>query len=238
VQFVGEGMKLFIIFLIWTIAPGVVGQVFSGGFRLVGVAIDHDKHGNPGMVAGIMILVGALISLVIGSIASLIYNIKQAEFRWENTVIDGQRCKFVGTPGGLVTAMILPVILCVCTFGIYAPWAFVKYWSWIYENVEVNGQRGRLTFHGDGAALLGTYILGAILTACTFYIYGAWFANDLFAFYWENSKIDGRNFTFRKDPGGFLGTWIINIVLTICTFGFYFPWATCNIIKWESERVA
>ena len=74
--------------------------------------------------------------------------------------------------------------------------------------------------------------------ACTCGIYGAWFANDIFAFYWENSKLDGRGFGFRKDPGGFLGTYILTVILNMCTFGIYFPWGICNILKWEAERVS
>ena len=68
-------------------------------------------------------------------------------------------------------------------------------------------------------------------------IYGAWFANDIFAFYWENSKIDGRGFAFRKDPGGFLGTYILTAILSYCTLFIYLPWGICNITRWEYERV-
>ena len=112
-----------------------------------------------------------------------------------------------------------------------------RMYKFMYENTLVNGQPNRLTFTGDGGELLGKYILGIILMACTMYIYGAWFANDLFAFFWENTKLDGRAFGFRKDPGGFLGTYILTIILTMCTGGIYFPWGICNILKWEAERV-
>ncbi len=122
--------------------------------------------------------------------------------------------------------------------GIYGPWMWVKYWQYQYENTEVNGQKGRLTFNGDGGTLLGKYILGLILTYCTCGIYGAWFANDIYAFYWENTKLDGRGFGFRKDPGGFLGTYILTMLLSICTLYIYLPWGLCNIAKWESERVS
>ena len=49
----------------------------------------------------------------------------------------------------------------------YAPWAICSMTRFVYENTEVNGQKGRLTFDGDGATLLGTYIVGAILTQNT-----------------------------------------------------------------------
>jgi uncharacterized membrane protein YjgN (DUF898 family) len=77
-----------------------------------------------------------------------------------------------------------------------------------------------------------------ILTYCTLGIYGAWLANDIFAFYWENTKLDGRGFGFKKDPGGFLGTYILTMLLSYCTGGIYLPWGICNLFKWEAERVS
>jgi uncharacterized membrane protein YjgN (DUF898 family) len=238
VQFTGEGGKLLVTFLLWAIAPAVVSSIVGGVFGAIGNAIDSDKHGNPGAIALVMMGIGQLIGLVISVVAGLIFQVKMLEFRWENTVIDGQRCRFVGTPGGLLKAMIGPYFLTILTIGIYGPWMMCKWWQWQFENIEVNGQRGALTFHGDGGTLLGKWIVGAILTYCTLGIYGAWFANDIFAFYWENTKIGGRSFGFRKDPGGFLGTYILVAILTICTLYIYLPWGLCKIISWESERVS
>jgi uncharacterized membrane protein YjgN (DUF898 family) len=238
VQFLGEGGKLLVTFLLWGLAPVFAGGIFFGIMQAVGVAIDHDRRGNPGPIAMVMMLIGMLVYYGVVIVGSILFQNKMFEFRWENTVIDGQRCRYTGTAGGLFKAMFVPMLLTSLTLGIYAPWMVCKLWSWIDENVEVNGQRGRLTFHGDGGTLLGKWILGAILTYCTLGIYGAWFANDIFAFYWENTKIDGRGFGFRKDPGGFLGTYILTAVLSYCTLGIYMPWGLCNIIKWESERVS
>ena len=224
--------------LLWAFAPAIVGGIFSSVMSGIGTAIGSDRHHNPGPLAFAFIGIGALFSIACSLIGTVIYTNKYIEFRYENTVIDGQRCKYVGTPGGLVSAMILPCILTACTLGIYSPWMYVKYWSWIYENVEVNGQRGRLVFQGDAGTLLGKFIVGMILTYCTLGIYGAWLVNDIFEFYWEGTKLDGRGFSFRKDPGGFLGTYIITAILSICTLYIYLPWGFCNILRWEAERVA
>ena len=237
VQFNGEGGKLLVTLLLWGFGPVIVGAIISGIFGGIGNAVDSDKYGNPGPIAMVMMLVGALLFASVVFVGSLMLQNKILEFRWENTVIDGQRCRYTGTAGSLFKAMFVPLLLTYITMGIYGPWMVVKMWSWQYENIEVNGQRGRLTFHGDGGTLLGKWILGVILTYCTAGIYGAWFVNDIFAFYWESSKIDGRGFAFRKDPGGFLGTYILTMILTYCTGGIYAPWGMCNIIKWESERV-
>jgi uncharacterized membrane protein YjgN (DUF898 family) len=238
VQFTGEGGKLLVTFLLWGVAPMVAGMVGFGIFSAIGQAVDSDKYGRPGPIATVMMLVGMLIMYGVIFVGSLLLQNKMFEFRADNTVIDGQRCKYVGTAGGMLKAMFVPLLLTSLTGGIYAPWMICKLWSWIDENTEVNGQRGRLTFTGDGGTLLGKFILGYILTACTMGIYGPWFANDIFAFHWENTKIDNRGFTFRKDPGGFFGTYLLTMILIYCTGGIYAPWGVCNIWKWECERVS
>ncbi len=144
-------------------------------------------------------------------------------FYYEALTLDGQRCNYVGTAGELLKSQFVNVLLIAITFGIYTPWALVNLKKWTYANVEVGGQRGRLTFDGDGGTLFGTYLLGAILSYCTFGIYGAWLANDIFAFYWDNTKLDGRGFSFKKDPGGFLGTYILTVLLSMCTLYIYLP---------------
>jgi uncharacterized membrane protein YjgN (DUF898 family) len=237
VQFTGEGGKLLVTFLLWGFGPVIAGGTIFGMMFGLGQLVDTDKYGRPGPIATVLALVGMLIYYGVAIVGSLLLQNKILEFRGENTIIDGQRCRYVGSAGGLFKAMFVNMLLTSITFGIYAPWAVCKLWSWVYENTEVNGQRGRLTFHGDGGTLLGKWIVGAILTYCTLGIYGAWFANDIFAFYWENSKIDGRGFGFRKDPGGFLGTYILTAIISYCTLGIYLPWGMCNIIKWECERV-
>jgi hypothetical protein len=238
VQFSGDGGKLLATFLIWGMGPPFAGALFVAVMAGLGIAVDHDRHGNPGGVAMLMIMIGVLAFYAVAIVGSILLQNKILEFRGENTIIDGQRLRYVGSAGGLFSTMFVNMILVSITFGIYAPWAVCKMWAWVDENTEVNGQRGRLTFHGDGATLLGKWIVGTILTSCTGGIYGAWFANDIFAFYWENTKLDGRGFGFRKDPGGFLGTYILTAILSYCTLGIYLPWGMCNIIKWECERVS
>ena len=242
VQFTGEGGKLLVTFLMWGIAPIVVGAISYATLAGIGMAVDGPTHGRhahgPGGLAIAMTIVGMLIYLGLAFGGGLVFMNKFIGFRFDNLVLDGQRCQYNGTVGSLFMLHLVNALLCGLTFGIYTPWAICKMLKFMYENTTVNGQPGRLTFDGDGGTLLGKYILGVLLTACTFYIYGAWFANDIFAFVWENTKLDGRGYSFRKDPGGFLGTYILTMVLTMCTGGIYYPWGICNILKWESERIA
>jgi hypothetical protein len=244
VQFSGEGGALLVLFLTWGLGPSFVasaaGGIFFGlGNLLGGPEPAHGKvHAQgPTAVFFIMAGIGLLVYLGIAIAGGMMLRNKIIGFHTDNTVIDGQRCRYAGSLMDLVKALFVPALLTGLTMGIYTPWMWCAYWRYCCEQTEVNGQRGRLAFGGDGGTLLGKFIVGYILTACTCGIYGAWFANDIFAFYWENLKIDGRGFQFRKDPGGFLGTYILTAILTYCTLGIYLPWGICNINRWECERV-
>jgi hypothetical protein len=238
VQFNGEGGPLLVLYLLFTVAPAFAGGAALGAFRVIGNLIDgpHGRHAA-GPVSIIFAGIGFLIYLTAILLGSLVTRNKTIQFLWDNTVIDGQRARYVGTTMGLFKSMILHVLLNMCTMGIYAPWLYAKYWSYVYENTEINGQRGRLSFNGDPGSFLGKYILGLVLTMCTAYIYFPWLYNDVCAFHWENTKIDGRGFGFRKDGGSLLGTFIVTAVLSLCTLYIYIPWGICKINRWEAERV-
>jgi len=171
-------------------------------------------------------------------IATAVFTNKFYEFYYEALIIEGQRCQYTGTTGELAKVLIVNSLLSTITCGIYTPWAIVRTKEFVHSKVLVNGQPGRLSFHGDPASLLGKYILGMFLTYITCFIYGAWFANEIFAFMWENTQIDGRRFIFRRDEGGFLGTYIMTIVLSAVTCNLYYPYGICAILKWEAERVS
>ena len=159
------------------------------------------------------------------------------KWHYDNLTLDGQKCEYRGTFGGLFGVMFVNALLSVLTLYIYIPWALVKMRNYEYENTAVGGQMGRLKYEGTGGQLFGKFLLGMFLTVITFGIYSYWFANNLYAFKWDNTKIDGRAFTFRKDVGGYFVLSLINGILTQFTFGIYTPWAIARLAKWEAEHV-
>lgn len=237
VVFQGDGGKLFGVYLLYAVAPVFVAYTIFGILVGMGMAIDKAVRADGilivamGGIGGLLLLAGILT-------ASVLFANKFQGFYYEALSIDGQQCQYTGTPAEIAKIIVINALLTNITCGIYTPWAMVRMKQFIDSKVLVNGQPNRLTFHGDPASLLGTYILGVILTSVTCGIYGPWFANDIFAFMWENTKIDGRPFQFRKDPGGFFGTYLLNMILSYITCGIYAPWGICNILKWETERVA
>ena len=234
--FTGDGGKLFATYLLYAMAPLFGAMIVAGMLFGLGGLIESAAR-TGGVIMLPFALLAGLIVIVAMVAVPLVFMNKFLGFYFEALTLDGQRCNYVGTAGGLLKSQFIHLWLIQLTMGIYTPWALVNLKKWTYENVEVGGQRGRLTFDGDGGTLFGTYLLGMILTYCTLGIYGAWLANDIFAFYWENTKLDGRGFGFKKDPGGFLGTYILTMLLSYCTGGIYLPWGICNLFKWEAERV-
>lgn len=225
------------MYLLYLAAPIFVGGTVMGLALVIGGFIDR-AIGTGGILSGLFALVGALALLACELGAIVMFANKFQGFYYESLLIDGQPCQYVGTPQEIAKILIINTLLINVTCGIYTPWAIVRMKEFVDSKVLVGGQPNRLTFHGDPASLLGTYILGVILTTVTCYIYGPWFMNDIFAFMWENTRLDGRPFQFRKDPGGFFGTYLLAGILTSITCGIYYPWGICNILKWEAERVA
>lgn len=236
VAFNGDGGKLFGLVLLYRAAPVFVGYLLLLVMVFAGSAIDR-AAGTGGVIGALLAVVGGLALTVVMLGSAVVYSNKFYGFYYESMTIDGQQCQYTGTPQELAKLIIINSILTAITCGIYTPWAIVRTTEFVDSKVLVNGQPHRLTFHGDPASLLGTYILGSILTSLCF-VYGPWFVNDLFAFMWENTRLDGRPFQFRKDPGGFFGTYLLAVILTIITCGIYSSWGYCNILKWEAERVA
>lgn len=237
VVFNGEGGKLFGTYLLYGAAPVAVAYVIFGILFSIGMAIDR-AAGAGGILMVIMGGLGGLLLIAGVLVASVMFSNKFYAFYYEALSLDGQQCQYIGTPQELAKILVINAILTNITCGIYTPWAIVRMKEFVDSKVLVNGQPNRLTFHGDPASLLGTYILGSILTSVTCGIYAPWFINDIFAFMWENTKLDGRNYQFRKDPGGFFGTYLLAVILSSITCGIYYPWGFCNILKWEAERVA
>ncbi|MRG97343.1 DUF898 family protein [Polyangium spumosum] len=237
VVFNGDGGKLFGTYLLFGVVPVIAAYFVFGIIYGIGFGLES-AIGTGGIVMALFSLIGGLVLFAGVLVASVLFANKFYGFYYEALALDGQQCQYTGTPQELAKVMVLNTILTSVTCGIYTPWAIVRMKEFVHSKVLVGGQPNRLTFHGDPASLLGTYILGLILMYCTLGIYGPWFANNLFAFMWENTKLDGRGYQFRKDPGGFFGTYLLTVLFTYLSCGIYYPWGICNILKWEAERVA
>lgn len=239
VAFTGDGGQMFVMYLLNMILPIIGVEIVGFGVMGVGSFLGHQIRGDAGQViAGLASLVGVGVILLGMIVTTILFMQKFQEFYYQNLKLDGQNCEYRGDLKSLAAKFFINLLLTYVTLGIYAPWMMCNLKKHVYENTAVNGQMGRLVFEGSPGELLGKYIIGMVLTYCTLGIYSFWFMNDIFAFMWENTKLDGRPFQFRRDPGGLFGTLILNYLLVYCTLGIYMPWMMCNLFKWEAEHVS
>lgn len=233
VAFAGKGGDLIVTYLVQVVLPMFGIYVVFGG---IGAGIQMAfRNSNPTL--GAALSMPFMLCLGVGVFwAALNGMIRLTRFHYENLTLEGKRCQYHGTVGGLVKAMWLDYIIMACTFGLYFPWYVTKANKYTYSQVDVQGER--LEFNGDPGTLLGTYILGVILLTFTCWIYYPWFVNDMYEWRWNGTSIGGRPFRFVKDPGGLFGQWILNAILTVCTGGIYAPWAACAMWDWETRHVS
>lgn len=233
VAFAGKGGDLIVTYIVNVALPLLAAYMLP---MAIGAGIQAAfRNSNPTVGAAISLpfmLVG-LVGLFWGILNAMV---RMSRFYYENLTIEGKRCQYHGTVGGLVKAMWVDYLIMACTFGLYFPWYVTKLNKYQYSQVDVQGER--LEFNGDPASLLGTYLIGMILVSLTMGIYFPWFANNMYEWRWNATSISGRPFRFNKDPGGLFGQWIINSILTMCTMGIYAPWAMCKMWEWENTHVS
>ena len=106
---------------------------------------------------------------------------KLEQWKAKHTHIAGERAVLGGTFDGSVFGYlgwnVLAVLLSVLTLGIAVP--FVTCWKtkWLYKHRVYDGKR--MNFDGNGAQLIGKYLLWLLLTAVTLGIYGLWVQNKM-----------------------------------------------------------
>ena len=123
---------------------------------------------------------------------------------------------FNGTGADLFGQCIIDYVLTVITFGIYAPWMICNLHRFFYDNTRIytSNSELRLSFHGTGGDLFGTFVVGYILTFCTLGLYSFWLQVQLIRFTTGNTIVTtpgGRRYAVR-----FTGTgweyFLINVV--------------------------
>lgn len=193
-------------------------------------------------------LVGVILTMLTLGIYASWFWVNLTKFFTENTEGKTQNgntyaVQFKGAGASLFGTVFIGSILTGITFGIYGAWFMVKLAKFFTDNMSVmeNGTNiGSFAFKGEGGELLGTYILGAILTTITLGIYGAWFQVNLMKYFNNNTEITIHGKTYTGDFTGTGGQYfIINFVgylLTMLTIGIYGAWYMCNLLKYQYEN--
>src|SRR5690606_8095192 len=150
---------------------------------------------------------------------------------------------FEGTGGELFVTFLVGALLTVITLYIYMPWFQVKVMSFIVEDTRVDYQ-GRVfggQFHATGGELFVTFLVGALLTVITLYIYMPWFQVKIMSFIAENTRVhyQGRVFggQFHGTGGEFFVTLLVGLLLTVITLYIYYPWFLVNLWKFQYNNL-
>jgi uncharacterized membrane protein YjgN (DUF898 family) len=152
------------------------------------------------------------------------------------TAADGTRYRldYSGTGGQLFGLILVNMLLSMVTFGIYTPWAVCNLQRATREKTSIyrgTEKVGSLSFVGTGGGLIGTYLLGTILTMVTFGLYLPWYEVSLWKFFQKNSGVHIGGKTYRGDfagTGGELFVILLHLLLVPFTFGLYLFWVVCK----------
>jgi uncharacterized membrane protein YjgN (DUF898 family) len=190
-------------------------------------------------------LVGVILTALTLGIYTPWFLVNLTRFFEENTTAttgDGKTYvfNFSGTGGTLFGTFIVGYILTAVTLGIYAPWFLVSIGRFLTNNTKLmeNGAvAGTFEFKGTGGQLLGTFIVGYILTLVTLGIYGFWFQVNLIKYFTKNIFGTVANKTCRGEftgtGGRFLCIHVVGYLLTVLTLGIYGAWYLCNLMKYK-----
>lgn len=193
-------------------------------------------------------LVGGLLCLITAYIYLPWFMCKLARYVANNTTLGPTRrgelrVEFTGTGGELFVSYLVGMLLTVLTFGIYLPWFMCKMIRFFTDNTQAvapDGTRYRLAFEGTGGELFVTYLVGAILTTITLYIYFPWFICKLARWGAANTRILENEqpvgtMDFEGTGGELFVTYLVGALLMVITLYIYFPWFQVKMTKFFAE---
>jgi uncharacterized membrane protein YjgN (DUF898 family) len=100
----------------------------------------------------------------------------------------------------------------------------------------VMSRSGRFRFHGGAATYVGTALLGALITICTFGICYPFALVLRERWRAKHSSIDGYPLVFTGSATALFGNWIKWFLLILVTFGIYLFWVGPRIAEWKWEH--
>jgi uncharacterized membrane protein YjgN (DUF898 family) len=197
----------------------------------------------------VILLLHGLLTVITAYIYLPWFLVKLIKFFSANTQAVAQdgtrfRLEFEGTGGELFVTFLVGMILTVITLYIYMPWFICKLNKAILSRTAIleNEQRvGNFDFEGTGGELFVTFLVGALLTVITLYIYMPWFQVKILKFTAENTRVhyQGRVFggQFHGTGGEFFVTLLVGLLLTVITLYIYYPWFLVNLWKFQYNNL-
>ena len=150
--------------------------------------------------------------------------------------------------GGALTRLFISigvVLLSLITLGIAYPFLLCTQEKWLKSHTFVNGRQ--LEFDGNGAQIIGKFILWLLLSFITFGLY-AIFRLPLNMQRWKTKHTHVKGYRIggkkgeSKFTGSIFGLWGVRIleaimmVFGIITLGFASAWGTLVKLRWFNEK--
>jgi uncharacterized membrane protein YjgN (DUF898 family) len=140
--------------------------------------------------------------------------------------------------------MFVNYLLVGITCGIYMPWAACKVTRYFADNTiaqTADGRQYQLRFTGEGGDLFGTWLVNALLSGITFYIYLPWAMCNLRKWFYQRTQIieNGQpvgQLDFVGEGASLFGTFIVGMLLTGVTLGIYAFWHAVNLKKFFNQN--
>ena len=214
-----------------------------------GKKVEFDFSGTGGNFL-VKYLIGYLLTLVTFGLYAPFFLVSLIQFFVENT--SGRThdrktvsLRFNGTGGQLFVNMLVGYVLTIITLGIYFPWFYCSLINWFTESTQADiegSETIHLSFTGRGGSLLVTVLIGYLLTAITFGIYGFWFQVNMFKFLYGNTVVatsNGKRYklAFSGTGGENLLLSLKGVVLCFLTLGIYIFWFTVEQTKFQLENI-
>jgi uncharacterized membrane protein YjgN (DUF898 family) len=197
----------------------------------------------------VILLLHGFLCIITAYIYMPWFMVKLIKFFCANTQAVAQdgtrfRLEFEGSGGQLFVTFLVGMLLTVITLYIYMPWFICKLNKAILSHTAIleNEQRvGNFDFEGTGGELFVTFLVGALLTVITLYIYMPWFQVKILKFTAENTRVhyQGRVFggQFHGTGGEFFVTMLVGMLLTVVTLYIYMPWFLVNLWKFQYNNL-
>lgn len=240
-------LGLYVPWFVCSLQKFVASRTTLGPTRRGMLRLEFIGNGGELFVMGI---VGGLLTMSTLGLYFPWFACRLIRFFTDNTTAladDGTRYKlrFGASGGDLLVSWLVGGLLCFVTLGIYAPWFVCSLLQLLASRtvIEENGTVvGQLEFVGQGAELFGTYIVGMLLTAITFGIYGSWFQVSLFVFFAKGTRVHVQGETlfgeFTGTGGEYFVITLVGTILTLLTLGIYVFWYIASTLRFQYNHLA
>lgn len=146
------------------------------------------------------------------------------------------------TGGALFKEVLITYLLTMVTFGVYLPWGVVRlmrFWQ-AHTVAQGTGVEYHLKTELTGGQVFKAGLVGYLLTAITFGIYGPWLLVKLAALFLDHTRVEENGqpsgqLHFRGTGGALFKTALVGGLLTMVTFGIYAFWFQVKILRYWAE---